>query len=103
MIELDSMSAIHKRRWLVFAVVIALTAVASFRAFDPEFGVSQHLSFAILPCIGSLALLPSDPGARITSRKRAPPARRKSVRSRRPPSRTTRLISLILIQLRLRN
>lgn len=55
-----------KRRWLVLAVVFALAAVTSFHAFDPNIGVSQHLSLAILPCIGFLTLLPSDPGAWIT-------------------------------------
>jgi hypothetical protein len=57
------------RRWLVLAAVLALTAVASFHAYDPDFGVSQHL-IAILPCIGTLALLPSDPGSSITSEAR---------------------------------
>jgi hypothetical protein len=64
------MSADHKRRWLTVAVIIALTAIASFQAFHPDFAASQHLSWAILPCIGTLALLPSDPGAWITPEAR---------------------------------
>jgi hypothetical protein len=65
------MPASHRRCLLVIAVVIALTAVMSFQAFEPGFGAAQHLSFAILPCIGSLAVLPSDPGAWITREARA--------------------------------
>ena len=66
MIEPDPMSIPHNRRWLTLAIVFALTAVASFQAFDPNFGPPQHLTLALLPCIGTLALLPSDPGAWIT-------------------------------------
>ena len=60
------MSTTPKRRWLTLAVVFALTAVASFHAFDPDFGAAPHFSVAVLPYLGSLALLPSDPGAWIT-------------------------------------
>jgi hypothetical protein len=70
MIEPDLMPAFPKRRWLTLALVFALTAVASFQAFDPDFGAHQHLSFAILPYLGSLALLPSDPGTRFTPQVR---------------------------------
>ncbi|HEY3837474.1 MAG TPA: hypothetical protein VGL72_12920 [Bryobacteraceae bacterium] len=69
MIVLISMFASYKRRWLILAAVVALTAVASFHAYDPSFGVAQHL-IAILPCIGTLALLPSDPGSWITPETR---------------------------------
>src|ERR1051325_2345188 len=47
-----------------------LRPIASFQAFHPDFAASQHLSWAILPCIGTLALLPSDPGAWITPEAR---------------------------------
>ncbi len=82
------MFATHKRRWLIFAVALALTAVVSIHAFDPDFGPSQHLSFAILPCIGSLALLPSDPGAWMKPEVRAAitlPAFAPAVPPRAPP------------------
>jgi hypothetical protein len=64
------MSAHHNRRWLTLAVVFALTAAATFLAFDKDFGASHHLSLAVLPSIGSLALLASDPGAWITPEAR---------------------------------
>jgi hypothetical protein len=66
----DPMSATPKRRWLTLALVFALAAVASFQAFNPDFGVSHHLSFALLPCIGFLALLATDPGAWVTPQAR---------------------------------
>jgi len=61
------MSVTHKRLWLIFAIVLAVAAVSSFQSFDPAFAAANHLSFALLPCLGSLALLPSDPGAWITT------------------------------------
>jgi hypothetical protein len=70
MIGVIRMFANNKRRWLILAVVVALTAVSSFHAFDPDLGVSQHL-IAILPCIGTLALLPSDPSSWITPEARS--------------------------------
>jgi len=69
-ISAEPMSAIPKRRWLTLAVVFALAAVASFHSFDSDFGTPQHLSFVVLPYIGSLVLLPSDPGSWITPEAR---------------------------------
>jgi hypothetical protein len=66
MIGPELMAAIRKRDWLVLAVVFILAAVVSLHAFDPDLGLSNHLLAAVLPCIGSLALLASDPGAWIT-------------------------------------
>ena len=70
MIELILMPASSKRRWLILLAVVAMTAVTSLHAYDPGIGVSQHL-VAILPCIGTLALLPSDPGSWIAPQERA--------------------------------
>jgi hypothetical protein len=64
------MSVTAQRRALTLAVVFALTAVAAFHAFDPDVSGSHHLLLAVLPCIGTLALLPSDPGAWITAEAR---------------------------------
>ena len=59
------MAALSKRRWLVLGLVFFVTAVASLQSFDPVY-TPQHLTFVILPEIGTLLLLPTDPGAWIT-------------------------------------
>jgi hypothetical protein len=48
------------------AVFFLITALVTFLVFDLNGGSVTHHDCGALPCIGTLALLPSDPGAWIT-------------------------------------
>jgi hypothetical protein len=56
------------------AVFFLITAILTFMVFDLDAGAVTHHVAAALPCLGTLALLPSDPGAWIT--KDESPSRR---------------------------